>query len=43
MDFLKELEKVVGDEFSSLAETLNDEEQYVDCLLYTSPSPRDRG
>ena len=34
MDFLKELEKVVGDEFSSLAETLNDEEQYVDTGSY---------
>ena len=34
MDFLKELEKVVGDEFSSLAESINDEEQYVDTGSY---------
>ena len=34
MDFLKELEKVVGDEFSALAETINDEEQYVDTGSY---------
>ena len=74
MDFLKEIVKEIGDDFTKLASDIDDSERYVDtgsyilnglisgsifggvsgnkitaiagesstCLLYTSPSPRDR-
>ena len=55
MDFLKDIVKEIGDDFTKLASEINEVEQYVDtgsyifnglcsgsCLLYTSPSPRDR-
>ena len=40
MDFLKEIVKEIGDDFTKLAADIDETEQYV-CLLYTSPSPRD--
>ena len=74
MDFLKEIVKEIGDDYTKLASDIDDTEKYVDtgsyifnalvsgsifggvsgnkitaiagesstCLLYTSPSPRDR-
>ena len=59
MDFLKDIVKEIGDDFTQLASDIEDTERYVDtgsyifnglvsgsifggCLLYTSPSPRDR-
>ena len=52
MDFLKEIVKEIGDDFTQLASDIDETERYVDtgsyifnglisCLLYTSPSPRD--
>ena len=74
MDFLKEIVKEIGDDYTQLAADINEEEDFIDtgshifnamvsgsiyggvssnkitaiagesstCLLYTSPSPRDR-
>ena len=54
MDFLNEIVKEIGDDYTKLAKDIDDTETYVDtgsyifnglvsgCLLYTSPSPRDR-
>ena len=73
MDFLKEIVKEIGDDYTQLAKDIDDDERYIDtgsyifnglvsgsifggvstnkitaiagessCLLYTSPSPRDR-
>ena len=65
MDFLKEIVKEIGDEYTQIAADIDETERYVDtgshifnavvsgsiyggvssnkiCLLYTSPSPRDR-
>ena len=38
MDFLKEIVKEIGDDYTRLAADIDDTEQYVDtgCLLYTS-------
>ena len=35
------LYKIDADRFSELAETLDESHPYYNCLLYTSPSPRD--
>ena len=62
MDFLKEIVKEIGDDFTQLASDIDETEVFIDtgsyifnglisgsifggvsnnCLLYTSPSPRD--
>ena len=66
MDFLKDIVKEIGDDYTQLAADSDGREEFVDtgsyifnamvsgsiyggvsrikiCLLYTSPSPRDRG
>ena len=63
MDFLKEIVKEIGDEYTQIASDIDETERFIDtgsyifnglisgsifggvssCLLYTSPSPRDRG
>ena len=49
MDFLKEIVKEIGDDFTKIAADIDETERFIDtgshifnaCLLYTSPSPRD--
>ena len=52
MDFLKEIVKEIGDDYTQIASEINENERFIDtgsfifnglisCLLYTSPSPRD--
>ena len=52
MDFLKEIVKEIGDEYTQIASDIDETERFIDtgsyifnglisCLLYTSPSPRD--
>ena len=49
MDFLKEIVKEIGDEYTQIAADIDETERFIDtgsyifnaCLLYTSPSPRD--
>ena len=52
MDFLKDIVKEIGDDYTKLAADIDETETFVDtgsyifnglvsCLLYTSPSPRD--
>ena len=43
---IEELEAEVearDEEISDLSKELEENAEYIDCLLYTSPSPRDRG
>ena len=58
MDFLKEIVKEIGDEYTQIASDIDETERFIDtgsyifnavvsgsiygCLLYTSPSPRDK-
>ena len=44
MDFLKEIVKEIGNDFTKVAQDIDETERFIDtgsCLLYTSPSPRD--
>ena len=40
-EFLEGLRKALGNDLDR--ETVQENVAYYDCLLYTSPSPRDRG
>ena len=44
MDFLKNIAKTAGNEYAALVSDgveAGDVDNFIDCLLYTSPSPRD--
>ena len=43
VDFMGDIERVFAEETERAKTRARELEQYVDCLLYTSPSPRDRG